>query len=270
MFFSAPTDNNPTVYNDSKVDRFIQSVLVDDVNNLKMENCGVRQEEVLSFFSEQFKVALDPQSSFTTLDQPVKSSKKKRRKSETKDMEPEIERELAKFPEAERDKQRKVLKNRLAARTFRRRQREHINDMSKQIDTMTAENSALKSALKMVVMENQMFREQLFYANSLLARNDSQPEEESSEEQLSQQQQVKEQPLDESSCRNKLLLGQESAACMFSRGPQLKQHPINQQYGRFGMNDPGMLQIGNSVVEQYSVIDGHMQSTLDSYFSEDL
>jgi len=160
-----------------KVDSYINSILAE--GGAGELPAHVDQAEIISFLDSQFRVALDPLliSSVAAAappapadaSSPATKPKKKRKQSGLQDLEPEIERELSKFPPEEREKQRKVLKNRLAARTFRRRQKEHISEMASQIDSLSEENIKLKSALKLMAMENKMIKEQLGYIKSFLA-----------------------------------------------------------------------------------------------------
>jgi len=179
-----------------KVDKYIQSLIKEEAKGAPAAN--VDQEELLKFLNNQFLVALDPTHVNVAATQaiPVPTcpalsdeagpKSKKRRKSSAKALGPDVEQELAKLPEAEREKQRKVLRNRLAARTFRQRQKEQIAKMSVQIDTLSNENTALKSTLKLMSMENKMMKEQLGYFKSFLAPQPVSPQ--------SQQQQQQQQP----------------------------------------------------------------------------
>lgn len=125
--------------------------------------------------SSQKQILLD-----NVLDKQQKGNSKKRK---IDDLEQDQPQKSDKNPPPEREK--RLLKNRKAARQFRKRQKEHIADLEKKVENLTSENSNLTSKVQLLSTENKLIREQLnymrtFVMNALQLSFGDQPQQQSS------------------------------------------------------------------------------------------
>lgn len=64
----------------------------------------------------------------------------------------------------------RLLKNREAAQLFRERQKEYINELEKQVNALTTENTDAKSKVELLMSENKIIKEQLQYLRNFIAQ----------------------------------------------------------------------------------------------------
>lgn len=64
----------------------------------------------------------------------------------------------------------RLVKNRRAAQLFRKRQKEHITDLEKQVHTLAAENASYGARVDLLTSENNLIRDQLGYLRTFIGK----------------------------------------------------------------------------------------------------
>ncbi|KAL6061603.1 putative D-beta-hydroxybutyrate dehydrogenase, mitochondrial-like isoform X2 [Balamuthia mandrillaris] len=72
--------------------------------------------------------------------------------------------------EKEKRQQRRLMKNRQAARQFRKRQKGHIKELEARVKDLGTDNKTLNSRLELLVTENKLMKEQLEYMRSFVLK----------------------------------------------------------------------------------------------------